>query len=103
MADFGQGGAQGFEDAAALGALFPGDTSSAEVEKRLKLYNDVRYDHAVTTMLMSRVPDEKRLTQMDKLREYVPDAEFIENMYKYLWPSDPIEEANRRLAILARG
>lgn len=91
--DQGQGGAQSFEDGAALGALFPQDTTPAEVAHRLMLYNKTRYDRAITVMMMSKVPHDQREQMLGELRTYVPNAEIPEDMWTYTWPSDPAHEA----------
>lgn len=79
--DQGQGGAQSLEDAAALGALFTSETTPEQVPDRLQLYNQVRYGHAVTVMMMSKLPDNRRAEMLDELRSYVPTAELPKDMY----------------------
>ncbi|KAJ5151878.1 hypothetical protein N7492_010173 [Penicillium capsulatum] len=93
----GQGGAQALEDAAALGALFPSDTTVEQVHRRLEMYNRIRYDHAVTVMMMSQKETNKRAEMMDKLRMYVPHAELPESMVSFCWSSKPDLEAQRLL------
>ncbi|KAE8371911.1 hypothetical protein BDV26DRAFT_286391 [Aspergillus bertholletiae] len=56
----GQGAAQAFEDAAALGGVMTADMTAEQVPQRLELYNKVRYKHAVTVMMMSKIHDERR-------------------------------------------
>ncbi|KAF7552181.1 hypothetical protein G7Z17_g4502 [Cylindrodendrum hubeiense] len=101
----GQGGAQSLEDGAALGALFPRDTTPKEITQRLEMYNKVRYERAVTVMFMSRVNNERRAEMMDDLRKFAPDAQFPEDMFEYCWDSYPIRDALRELQKLegARG
>ncbi|RDW57961.1 uncharacterized protein DSM5745_11341 [Aspergillus mulundensis] len=94
----GQGGAQAFEDCAALGTLFPPDVVPEQVSQRLSLYNETRYAHAVTVMLMSQVPDERRREMLETLRTYVPDAEMPENMIAFTWSSYPARKAEMLLA-----
>ncbi|KAI9037629.1 putative salicylate hydroxylase [Aspergillus affinis] len=94
----GQGGAQAFEDGAALGGVFPADTTPDQVPQRLALYNQVRYDRAVTVMMMSKTHDERRAEMLAELREYVPNAELPANMFSFTWPSRPAEDARRLLA-----
>ncbi|KAJ6128922.1 hypothetical protein N7471_010139 [Penicillium samsonianum] len=94
----GQGGAQAFEDAAALGGVFPADTRPDQVTQRLALYNKVRYDRAVTVMMMSKTHDERRAEMLAELREYVPNAEVPKDMFSFTWPSNPAEDARRLLA-----
>ncbi|KAJ5689675.1 hypothetical protein N7462_004067 [Penicillium macrosclerotiorum] len=94
----GQGGCQAFEDAAALGALFPADTSVEQVSHRLELYDRVRYAHSVTVMILSKKPNERRAELLDELRTYVPDAEVPDDMFAYAWLSYPKQEAQRLLA-----
>ncbi|KAJ6131097.1 FAD/NAD(P)-binding domain-containing protein [Penicillium sp. IBT 18751x] len=90
----GQGGAQSFEDAAALGALFTSDITPEQVPERLKLYNQVRYDHSVTVMIMSKLPDNRRAEMLDELRSYVPAAELPQDMFSFTWNSYPGREAH---------
>ncbi|KAL4867119.1 hypothetical protein BDV12DRAFT_186885 [Aspergillus spectabilis] len=84
----GQGGAQSFEDGAALGALFTPDTTPEQVSQRLELYNQVRYDHAVTVLFMSKTNDERRAEMFEELQ----------NMLSYAWLSYPGQDAQRLLA-----
>ena len=42
------------EDGAALGALFPFGTTTSEVEDRLKLYMEARYERATTIQQYTR-------------------------------------------------
>ncbi|KAL4969013.1 uncharacterized protein BDV14DRAFT_196331 [Aspergillus stella-maris] len=94
----GQGAAQAFEDAAALAGVMTADTSVEQLPQRLELYNKLRYVHAVTVMMMSRINDERRGEMLDELRRYVPGAELPEDMFAYTWPSDPIKDAGRLVA-----
>ncbi|KAJ5339248.1 hypothetical protein N7452_005976 [Penicillium brevicompactum] len=94
----GQGGAQAFEDGAALGALFTSDTRPDQVSARLELYNKVRYEQALTVMMMSRTQDERRAEMLDELRKYVPNAELPKDMFSFTWPSDPVQNAKHLLA-----
>ncbi|KAL4954776.1 hypothetical protein BDW69DRAFT_162418 [Aspergillus filifer] len=89
----GQGAAQAFEDAAALAGVMTADTTVEQLPQRLELYNKLRYAHAVTVMMMSRINDERRGEMLDELRRYVPGAELPEDMFAYTWPSDPTIEA----------
>jgi salicylate hydroxylase len=100
--DTGQGGAQAFEDAAALGTLFPENTTPEQVRCRLELYNEVRYKRAVTIMFNSKVPDNRRHEQLDDLRNYVPDAEMPTDIFKYVWSWDVVEAATQALARSAK-
>lgn len=50
----GQGGAQAVEDACALGALFPLGTRIADIEHRLELYTEARYDRATMVQNFTR-------------------------------------------------
>ncbi|KAB8298738.1 hypothetical protein EYC80_000913 [Monilinia laxa] len=50
----GQGGAQAIEDSAALGALFPLGTRSSDIEQRLNLYVEARYDRATLVQDFTR-------------------------------------------------
>ncbi|KAL4939783.1 hypothetical protein BDV06DRAFT_230809 [Aspergillus oleicola] len=94
----GQGGAQTFEDAAALGALFTKDTAPDQVPQRLRVYNKTRYEHSLTVMMMSKVPHERRAEVLDELRTYVPEADVPEDMFAFTWTSDPVEKARALLA-----
>ncbi|KAI8649947.1 FAD-binding-3 domain-containing protein [Fusarium sp. Ph1] len=93
----GQGGAQSLEDGAALGALFPANTTVDQIPQRLELYNKVRYGRAVTVMLMSRINDERRGEMMDELRSYVPDAVLPTDMFEYTWSSHVVKDAQEAL------
>ena len=95
--DQGQGAAQAIEDAAALGALLDAQTTPEQVTERLRVYHDVRYDHSVTVMFMSRVMDTLRESVMDDLKQFVPKATFPENMFEYCWDSYPAKDAERTL------
>ncbi|KAF5623600.1 hypothetical protein F25303_11809 [Fusarium sp. NRRL 25303] len=97
----GQGGAQSFEDAAALGVLFPADTTLDDVPQRLELYNKVRYPRSVTVMFMSKINDERRGEMMDDLRRFVPDAELPPNIFPYLWNNFVLDDAQKALAAAA--
>lgn len=96
--DQGQGGAQAFEDGAALGALFPSDTTPEQVPGRLELYNKVRYERALTVMMMSKTHDERRAEMLDELRIYVPNAELPKDMFSFTWPSNPAQDSQGLLA-----
>ncbi|KAH5319261.1 hypothetical protein HBI12_113530 [Parastagonospora nodorum] len=93
----GQGGAQAFEDAAALGTLLTADVRPEDIERRLQLYMDVRYKRAVTVLFMSRVGYEHREATMEDLKRFVPDAEMPENMLYYAWASCPGRDAESKL------
>lgn len=95
--DQGQGGAQAFEDAAALGALFTADTKPEQIEQKLHMYNDIRYKQAVTILFMSRVGNEFREQKMGELRRFVPDAKLPEDMWLFAWDSHPVKAAQRAL------
>ncbi|RSL95400.1 hypothetical protein CEP52_012118 [Fusarium oligoseptatum] len=98
----GQGGAQSLEDGAALGALFPADTTVDQIPQRLELYNKVRYGRAVTVMLMSRINDERRGEMMDELRSYVPDAILPEDMFEYTWSSHVVKDSQEALRAVGK-
>ncbi|KAI1194813.1 hypothetical protein F5X97DRAFT_327175 [Nemania serpens] len=95
----GQGSAQALEDAAALGALFSANTAPEEVSDLLKIYNEVRYGHAVTVSFLSRVGNVHCDEVLDDLRQFVPDATIPENAWVYAWSSYPVREVQRLLAI----
>jgi salicylate hydroxylase len=97
IVDQGQGGAQAFEDAATLGTLFTADTRPDQIGERLKLYNDIRYEQAVTVLFMSRVGDEHREKVMGDLKKFVPGAKMPENMFLHSWKSFPVKEAEHAL------
>jgi salicylate hydroxylase len=97
LADQGQGGAQAFEDGAALGALFTSDVTPEQVPQRLEMYNHVRYERAVTVMIMSKISDDRRGEMLEELRRYVPDAELPKDMVSFSWSSYPAEDARRLL------
>ncbi|KAK5059695.1 hypothetical protein LTR84_009578 [Exophiala bonariae] len=93
----GQGGAQSFEDGAALGALFPRESTTAQISQRLELYNKARYARAVTVMYMSKVNEERRREMMPDLKRFVPDAQFPEHFIKYCWSSFATADAQHLL------
>ncbi|KAF5612500.1 hypothetical protein F25303_14365 [Fusarium sp. NRRL 25303] len=94
----GQGGAQSFEDGAVLGALFPRNTTKAQIPERLAMYEQLRYPRSVTVMYMSKVAYEKRRDMMDELHRYVPNAEYPEDLFKYFWGAYPGRDAKELLA-----
>ncbi|KAF9883696.1 hypothetical protein FE257_003034 [Aspergillus nanangensis] len=94
----GQGGAQALEDGVALGALFPQETTPEQVSKRLSIYNKTRYDHAITVMIVSKVPSDLREQVLEELHTYVPTAEIPEDMYAFNWSSYPAQKALDLLA-----
>lgn len=94
----GQGAAQAFEDAAALAGVLTPNTSTEQLSERLELYNELRYSHSVTVMMMSRTNDERRAEMLDELRRYVSDAEVPEDMFAFTWLSDPVKAAARLVA-----
>lgn len=96
-ADQGQGAAQAFEDGAALGALFTSDVTPEQVAQRLEMYDRVRYERAVTVMIMSKTSDDRRGEMLEELRRYVPDAELPKDMVAFSWSSYPAEDARRVL------
>ena len=51
--DAAQGGAQGLEDAAALGELLPKDISKNEINNRLNLFESIRKERCTTMQLNS--------------------------------------------------
>lgn len=89
----GQGGAQSFEDGAALATVLPASTTTEQLPQRLEMYNQVRYAHSLTVMILSRMDDERRGEMADELRKYVPDAQVPENMFSFAWNSYPAKEA----------
>jgi salicylate hydroxylase len=95
--DQGQGGGQSFEDGAALGVLFPADTTVDDIPRRLELYNRVRYARAVTVMFMSKVNDERRGMMMEDLHKFVPDAVLPPDMFPYLWNNYVLQDAQKAL------
>ncbi|KAH6618439.1 hypothetical protein C7974DRAFT_474297 [Boeremia exigua] len=99
ISDQGQGGAQALEDAATLGTLFPADTSTEQIGERLKTYNSIRYEQAVTILFMSRVGDEHREAVMKDLKQFIPDARMPDNMWLYAWDSFPVQLAQNALKI----
>ena len=72
FSDQGQGGAQAFEDAATLGALFAANTKPEQIEEKLRIYNDIRYKQSVTGMFMSRVGDNQHEQVMGELHRFPP-------------------------------
>lgn len=94
----GQGAAQAFEDAAALAGVLPQSTTPEQLPQRLNLYNQLRYSHSVTVMMMSRINDERRAEMLDELRRYVPNAELPKDMFAFAWPSDPVKDAAHLVA-----
>ncbi|KAL4807579.1 monooxygenase [Aspergillus unguis] len=92
----GQGGAQALEDAAALGAVFDRDVTASKLPERLEAYNKLRYAHAVTVMMMSRMSDDRRGEMMDGLKRFVPDAQLPRDMFAFTWLSDPVKEVRMK-------
>lgn len=74
------------------------DTTPEQVSARLELYNKVRYERALTVMMMSKTHDERRAEMLDELRKYVPNAELPKDMFSFTWPSNPAQDAQRLLA-----
>lgn len=99
--DQGQGGAQAFEDAATLGTLFTKDTKPKDIQKKLRLYNDIRYEQATTILFMSRVGDEHREQVMGELHRFLPKADMPENMWLFAWDSYPVKLAEKALSSTA--
>lgn len=99
--DQGQGGAQAFEDAATLGALFTKDTKPEQIEEKLRIYNDIRYKQSVTVLFMSRVGDSHRANVMGELHKFVPGAEMPTNMWLFTWDSYPVKAAEKALATMS--
>ncbi|KAE8307049.1 FAD/NAD(P)-binding domain-containing protein [Aspergillus transmontanensis] len=95
----GQGGAQALEDGAALGAVFTADVRPEHVAQRLQMYNEVRYRHAVTVMMMSKTHDERRAEMLEELRTYVPNAELPPDMFSFTWSSYPVRDTQRLLQV----
>ncbi|KAL4878936.1 FAD/NAD(P)-binding domain-containing protein [Aspergillus karnatakaensis] len=94
----GQGGAQSFEDGAALGALFTQDTVVTQVPQRLEIYNRTRYERALTVLFMSKTNDERRAEMLPQLQQFVPNGVVPKDMFAYTWLSYPGLEAQRLLA-----
>ena len=94
----GQGAAQAFEDAAALAGVLTASTRPEQLSRRLGMYNELRYAHSVTVMMMSRTNDERRGEMLHELRRYVPDAELPKDMFAFTWPSDPVTGAAQAMA-----
>lgn len=63
----GQGAACAIEDAASLAVVFPADTPKNEIEDRLKLYEEIRYERANKIQQYSRLAgaDFKEGVEMD--------------------------------------
>ncbi|KAI1742202.1 FAD/NAD(P)-binding domain-containing protein [Xylaria scruposa] len=95
----GQGGAQAIEDAAALGALFAADTAPEEVSELLKIYDEVRYSHAASISVFSRVAIERREEILTEVKKFVPKATIKDNSHYNLWNSYPAREVERLLAL----
>lgn len=72
-----------------------------DIPTRLQLYNSIRYPRALTVMFMSMVHEEKRDSLMEKLRQFVPKAEYPESMFEYSWPSDPQHDGIHALQSIA--
>ncbi|KAL4906502.1 hypothetical protein BDW74DRAFT_190137 [Aspergillus multicolor] len=87
----GQGGAQAFEDVAALSTLLPSAAIPEQISERLSFDRDV---------LTSQVPNERWGEILETLRTYVPDAEVPEDMRAYTWSSYPARKAEKLLAAL---
>ncbi|KAI1126687.1 hypothetical protein F5Y10DRAFT_278637 [Nemania abortiva] len=100
----GQGAAQAIEDAAALGALFAADTTPEQVPELLEIYNEARYNHAVTICITSRVSLERRKETIDDLKRFVPNAKIpVDAAHTAFeaWTSYPAREAFDMKYVLA--
>jgi 2-polyprenyl-6-methoxyphenol hydroxylase-like FAD-dependent oxidoreductase len=67
VSDAAQGGAQGVEDAAALGELFPKDLPPSEINTRLQLFDETRRNRCTAMQLNSYLMgEESPLAKGDK-------------------------------------
>ena len=55
----------------------------------------------IDIMIMSILNNENRAVTLEKLRNYIPNAECSENMLSYVWLSRPTDRAQEDLAGLA--
>ncbi|KAH6869123.1 hypothetical protein B0T10DRAFT_418937, partial [Thelonectria olida] len=94
----GQGGAQSLGDGAALGALFPADTTAEQVPRRLGLYNKLRYGRTVTIMVMSIDNSKKRGEIEEDLRKFVPDTKLPRDAFQYAGDSHIVRGAQPMLS-----
>ncbi|PLN82536.1 FAD binding domain-containing protein [Aspergillus taichungensis] len=67
-----QGGAQGIEDAVALGVVLHQATTRADIEKRLQIYQEVRMKRASVIQILSNMGADHSVSVED-LREYLHD------------------------------
>ena len=85
------GAGTGIEDAAALGVLLSEGTTVDKVEKRLEMYNQVRYERGVTIKYASENVGKEQIERSKaKLDELCPGATIPEDMASYLWTEDVV-------------
>lgn len=69
-----QGGAQGVEDAVALGVVLYGATTRDDIQKRLQIYQEVRIKRASVIQILSNMGADHSVS-VDDLREYLDDEQ----------------------------
>jgi len=63
----------------------------------LKLYQELRYERGIILKNASDVNDPSMMDEKEKLNRHLPGAKFPEDIVKYMWTVDPVEEAQRAL------
>lgn len=96
-----QGGGQAIEDGAALGVLFDQLHEKGTIEARLRLLEQVRRNRASSVQILSNSSPPAPQSVRDAAARYLPDGKTLESMddiNKYLWSFDVIEECKAVLA-----
>ena len=73
--DQAQAGAQGMEDAAALGIVLQGVSTPEEIEERLDLYQKIRYTRASVVQVLSNVGADECHLVHDDLKEFLEEKD----------------------------
>ncbi len=71
----GQGGAQGMEDAVALGIVLDGVSKPEEIEERLSLYQKIRRNRASAIQILSNAGIDQSHLVYEDLKEYLAEPD----------------------------
>lgn len=96
-----QGGGQAIEDGAALGVLFDQLHDKEDIEARLQLFEQIRRHRASAVQTLSNANPPPAKGVRDTAASYLPDGKTFENgddINKYLWSFDVVEECEAALA-----
>lgn len=94
------GAGTGIEDGAALGILLDKGITPDQVEQRLKMYNEARYERGVTIKYASEnVGKEQIERSKSKLEDLCPGVSIPDDMAKYLWIEDVIARCRSMLQV----